>query len=633
MTTKASLGSSAIEQRAIEAHLERLQIEWDPITREIKSAGHVEGGMASLAKLAGPTGEITLSGLSQLTVQKKPSERVGNYIARLRGADAEGVAYAHLKGAQAALQAAGTALSSLQQKVREQGSLEPLANAARRLNFAAASVEGAISKESLAFATDADLTQIRQGWAALLDQFSTQFIPLLKYSLKLQGNAKDILDDFAKGGWSKLLQINGASQAEIVSGDVQKAFESIVWLAENFNLFDLKAPMQLGGLAKGTLEAQLLNLANVGHGLADTHPQAARFAREAYELISSFPFKRSGDDSDVQKKLALERSLSNAQFTLFRMLETEKYVKPEDHLKSLTWQIQDTLDHTVTIMLRTASLDSTQVTYELMAKRAEITGETGLASRIRQMSQAIEHSQKSGRSGSVTGINFMGTHLFASSILGFGDSVALQRSFAAKEVRDALEQSQRLEAKLQDGHLDSSILGAIAFVSLDTPEQAAMFRAEYDKFAKKPDAEFVTKGRELLAKIADQLESSVRNGNLVSHYQRIDGVHYSQVTDDDGTKLNVRIKVEKHGDRYLFPELSGRPTVDKNQLDHLRYRVTTDGWKSQDDVKATFPSTGWVEFQLPVDGSGKVEGVFHRAEDNLWLKHNDQNFQGYSLKL
>src|SRR5687767_15621429 len=107
---KAGLGANPIEKRAIDAYLERLQVEIDPATREIRSAGKVMGGMEALSKLASATGKLTLKELAQVEQSRGGYDAVRNHIARMQKRDNETIAHATLKNAQANLQTADDAL-------------------------------------------------------------------------------------------------------------------------------------------------------------------------------------------------------------------------------------------------------------------------------------------------------------------------------------------------------------------------------------------------------------------------------------------------------------------------------------------------------------------------------------------
>jgi hypothetical protein len=223
--------------------------------------------MEALTKLADTSGQLSLKELAQLDQPRTAT--VKDHIARLTGRDDESVAHATLKGAQASLQAAGDGLVTLMRSMVDENSFTSLDRVARRINHAAVSVGEALSKSALSYASPEDLREIRNAWSGFLQNVA-QHLQSLR-------SAREFFEE--------------AGGKRSVSQRVSDAYESIGWLCENFNLFDVRTKREDAWEAeKGSYSQRLLGLGQLGHGLVADHPDKAEFARFAYETISSFDF-------------------------------------------------------------------------------------------------------------------------------------------------------------------------------------------------------------------------------------------------------------------------------------------------------------------------------------------------------
>ncbi|MBI4822281.1 MAG: hypothetical protein HY791_38835 [Deltaproteobacteria bacterium] len=129
------------------------------------------------------------------------------------------------------------------------------------------------------------------------------------------------------------------------------------------------------------------------------------------------------------------------------------------------------------------------------------------------------------------------------------------------------------------------------------------------------------------------------DGGLETQQSVIDGISYSVRAWDSGKRL-LRVSFAAEGDDaagLVLASLPGQPRLFKDQLDSLRYRFTTDAWKTYAEIPARVVEESGkksVVFEIPALGSdiGQLEGVFHSAaRGEMWLKDGSSNFRGYSF--
>ena len=118
----------------------------------------------------------------------------------------------------------------------------------------------------------------------------------------------------------------------------------------------------------------------------------------------------------------------------------------------------------------------------------------------------------------------------------------------------------------------------------------------------------------------------------------IDGVDYSVLAWSGGSsRLHLELPVD--GDRhkgYKLSTIAGAPHLRRDQIDHLSYRFTTDGWQTTQEVPARLDTNSdgarVITFDIPMltAEAGRLEGLFHCATDgDFWLKDGSSNFRGY----
>jgi hypothetical protein len=140
------------------------------------------------------------------------------------------------------------------------------------------------------------------------------------------------------------------------------------------------------------------------------------------------------------------------------------------------------------------------------------------------------------------------------------------------------------------------------------------------------------------------------DGDLELNARVIDGVHYAVRASKDGSrrlavgldavsKAGQGLELENLGSG-LYSSEARNVHLQPEQLEHLRYRFTTDGWKSWQEAPARLvPLAGEaarVEFDIPVLRSdiGQLEGVFHcDAGGDMWIKDGTSNFRGYDFAI
>ena len=175
-----------------------------------------------------------------------------------------------------------------------------------------------------------------------------------------------------------------------------------------------------------------------------------------------------------------------------------------------------------------------------------------------------------------------------------------------------------------------------------------MFDRVVDEFGRSGDARLLTEAIDKLA------ASSVRSfeallqsggqraiqGGIEIERRTIDGIQHSVRAFDDG-KRRLHLEIPLRGDAktgFVLSTLPGAPRLSPTQLEAMRYRFTTDGWKNEAEVQAMLGKNDQgapvLSFDVPVlkSAAGRLEGLFHvEADGDFWLKDGASNFRGYTF--
>lgn len=252
--------------------------------------------------------------------------------------------------------------------------------------------------------------------------------------------------------------------------------------------------------------------------------------------------------------------------------------------------------------------------------------------------------------------------LLKPSLLGSPKLVEEQRTRVeqlAGRLVDALDAVFAAAATRATDHYDSlgamqrSIAQRAAFENepIETLYKAPaheMFDRVVDEFGRGGDPKVFTEAIDKLA------ASSVRNfealltcggqraikGGIEIERRTIDGIEHSVRALDDG-KRRLHLEIPLVGDArtgFVLSTLPGAPRLSQAQVEAMRYRFTTDGWKNEGEVQAVIGKNDQgmpvLGFDVPVlkGAAGRLEGVFHvEAEGDFWLKDGVSNFRGYTF--
>jgi hypothetical protein len=174
---KAGSGSVPLEQKVIDATLERLGVSVDPQTRTVNEGGadgsKVKGGMEGLKKAAAATGDPAVIDLEDLGAIRErfsmPSlERAKKWL--VGKGDAK-VAQAKINGASMSLKGAAENLAQFVDTslASESINLANLAGVFRWLEKAAGDLKAALGDDALAHATPSQIKALRESYRELLD--------------------------------------------------------------------------------------------------------------------------------------------------------------------------------------------------------------------------------------------------------------------------------------------------------------------------------------------------------------------------------------------------------------------------------------------------------------------------------
>lgn len=126
-------------------------------------------------------------------------------------------------------------------------------------------------------------------------------------------------------------------------------------------------------------------------------------------------------------------------------------------------------------------------------------------------------------------------------------------------------------------------------------------------------------------------------GGVALEQRTISGIDYS-VRAWTGGAREVHLEMAAEGDDergYVMHSLPGTPHLHRDQIEALRYRFSTDGWKTWQEAPARLewrdgkPS---VSVSIPVlsGDTAQLQGLFHcTARGDFWLHDGAHNFSGY----
>ncbi len=229
----------------------------------------------------------------------------------------------------------------------------------------------------------------------------------------------------------------------------------------------------------------------------------------------------------------------------------------------------------------------------------------------------------------------------------------------AHELVDALDAVYAFAATKAEGHYDSldamrrSIAARAAFEN--EPIEALYKAPAHELFDRVVDEFGRTGDPKLLTEAIDKLAaSSVRSfeallelggkgriaGGIELERRTIDGIDHAVRAFDDG-KRRLHLSIPLTGDAgagFVLATLPGAPHLSTSDVEALRYRFTTDGWQTTQEVQARLDvderGRPVVAFDIPVvkGAAGRLEGVFHvETNEGLWLKDGASNFRGYTF--
>lgn len=229
----------------------------------------------------------------------------------------------------------------------------------------------------------------------------------------------------------------------------------------------------------------------------------------------------------------------------------------------------------------------------------------------------------------------------------------------AGELVDALDVVFALAAARVDGRYDSleamkrSIAQRAAFEN--EPIEALYKAPAHDLFDRVVDEFGRTGDAKLLTEAIDKLAaSSVRSfeallelggrraieGGIEIERRTIDGIDHSVRAFDDG-KRRLHLSLPLSGSEatgFQLSTLPGSPQLTRADVEAMRYRFTTDGWKTTQEVQARLGvderGQAAVTFDIPAlkGSAGRLEGVFHvEAGGGFWIKDGASNFRGYTF--
>jgi hypothetical protein len=146
--------------------------------------------------------------------------------------------------------------------------------------------------------------------------------------------------------------------------------------------------------------------------------------------------------------------------------------------------------------------------------------------------------------------------------------------------------------------------------------------------------------------LAQGTRRKLPGGAIELEARQIDGVNYSvRALGPRLRRLQVSVPIEGSDEAgYVLDSLPGKPRLSREQLDSLRYRYTTDGWKTSNEIgvrlitdkqgkqSITFARKGDAQPGIPVLAAdvGQLEGIFHATAGDFYLRDGASNFSGYT---
>jgi hypothetical protein len=238
------------------------------------------------------------------------------------------------------------------------------------------------------------------------------------------------------------------------------------------------------------------------------------------------------------------------------------------------------------------------------------------------------------------------------------ERLAMIEKYADKLV-DALDDIYAAATVRADAHYDSlagmtrSIAGRTAFENepiegLYKSSAHEMFDRVVDEFGRTGDPKLFTDAIDKLA------SSSVRSfeallaqgkarridGGVEIERRTVDGIDYAVRALSDGKrKLHLEIPLAgAAAEGFSLSTLPGAPRLSRADVEALRYRFTTDAWKTDQEVQAVLGADDKgapvLTLDIPVlkGTAGRLEGLFHvEAAGGFWIKDGTTNFRGYTF--
>ncbi len=169
MTVKISAGSSALEERAIDARLRKLELVTDPETREVAAADAnnslVHGGLEELERAQDVGGEMGIDALADVET-KTTLKTIGASIASVFTGGDERSAHIALRSAKMTLRGASESFAGFTK--RKRFDYDSVLSTFRRLESVAPTLDRVVTDDVLAHATRAEINGLRTEYAHLL---------------------------------------------------------------------------------------------------------------------------------------------------------------------------------------------------------------------------------------------------------------------------------------------------------------------------------------------------------------------------------------------------------------------------------------------------------------------------------
>jgi len=204
----------------------------------------------------------------------------------------------------------------------------------------------------------------------------------------------------------------------------------------------------------------------------------------------------------------------------------------------------------------------------------------------------------------------------------YDDAAGMKRSIAAR----ARFENEPID-RLYRGSLTDTLKGAIA--KYEANGDRGVFKEVVDKTIS-------ASLRDVDGLLAQGTTKKIAGGIDIER-RTIDGIDHAVRAYEDGRRrLMVEIPLGETG--FALDSMPGRPQLTEQQASNLRYRFTTDDWKTTQEAPAAITKDEdgkrVVRFEIPMLRSevGRLEGVFYAAASgDYWVKDGSSNFRGYAF--